>query len=125
MTRKRVRTSHSPVTSLAGTRRRGSALVGHITAALSGLLNAGHKTAHSRPAAGGGRGLESPDPGDDGAPWPVQGEDHGDTPAVKVENVADDGIQWEVEGGDHRLLLRLDHGGQSPPPPRGPRPAAA
>jgi hypothetical protein len=48
-------------------------------------------------------------------PGRVQGEYHGETLAVKVENVADDGIQWEVEGGDHRLLLRLDHGGQSPP----------
>jgi hypothetical protein len=58
-------------------------------------------------------------------PGRVQGEYHGDTPAVKVENVADDGIQWEVEGGDHRLLLRLDHGGQSPPVTRWPRTAAA
>ena len=58
---------------------------------------------------------ESPDQGDDGAPGRVQGEDHGDTPAVKVENVADDGSQREVEGGDHRFPLRLDHRGQQPP----------
>src|SRR4029453_16768980 len=90
-------------------------LDGHLPAALTGLLNAGHKTAHSRPAAGGGRNLESPDPGDDGAPGPVQGEYHCDTPAVKVENVADDDSQREVEGGDHRFPLEFDHGGQPPP----------
>jgi hypothetical protein len=41
--------------------------------------------------------VESPDQDDDGAPGRVQGEHHGDTPAVKVENVADDGIQREVK----------------------------
>jgi hypothetical protein len=40
------RTSASQLTSLAGIRPRGSALDGHLTAALAGLLNAGHKTAH-------------------------------------------------------------------------------
>jgi hypothetical protein len=69
----------------------------------------------SRPAADGGRRLESPDQGDDGAAGRVQGEHHGDTPAVKVENVADDGTQREVEGGDHRLPLQPDHRGQRPP----------
>jgi hypothetical protein len=59
---------------------------------------------------------ESPDPGDDGAPGRVQGEDHGDTPAVKVENVADDGKQREIEGG--RRPPR-------PPPVRPSQPAAA
>ena len=67
-----------------------------------------------RPACGPAA-VESPDQDDDGAPGRVQCEHHGDTPAVKVENVADDGIQREVEGGDHRLLLRLDHRGQQPP----------
>jgi hypothetical protein len=68
---------------------------------------------------------ESPDQGDDGAPGRVQGEDHGDTPAVKGENVADDGSQWEVEGGDHRVPFQLDHRGQPPPFDAGPRTAAA
>jgi hypothetical protein len=40
------RTSANQLTSLAGTRPRGSALDGHLTAALTGRLNAGHKTAH-------------------------------------------------------------------------------
>jgi hypothetical protein len=66
---------------------------------------------------------ESPDPGDDAAPGRVQGEHHGDTPAVKGENVADDGSQWKVEGGDHRLLLQLDPRSQQPPvEPGGPGP---
>lgn len=43
------------------------------------------------------------------------GEHHGDTPAVKVENVADNGVSRQIEGGDHRLLLRLDYRGQWPP----------
>jgi hypothetical protein len=48
-------------------------------------------------------------------PGRVQGKHHGDTPAVKVKNMADESIQREVEGGDHRLPLRLDHRGQPPP----------
>lgn len=58
---------------------------------------------------------KSPDQGDDGAPSRVQCEHHGDTPAVKVENVADNGNQREVEGGDHRFPLQPDHRGQQPP----------
>jgi hypothetical protein len=77
------------------------------------------------PPACGPAAVESPDQGDDGAPGRVQCEHHGDTPAVKVENMADDGIQREVEGGDHRLLLRLDHRGQQPPLDPAPGTAAA
>jgi hypothetical protein len=92
-------------------------LNGKLRATLTRRLNAGA----APPAEVAVR--ESPDPGDDGAAGRVQGEHHGDSPAVKVENVADNGRQREVEGGDHRLLLRLDHRGQQPPvEPGGPGP---